>query len=76
MKQDQKYTPKYWVVHDTTTDEVFLETAHKNKGVSELLFIESLAPRLPSLTYNEIEEIVLSEDQYECILIEIKKVEL
>lgn len=29
MKQDQKHTPKYWVVHDTTTDEVFLETAHK-----------------------------------------------
>lgn len=30
MKQDQKYTPKYQVVHDTTTEDVLLWTAEKS----------------------------------------------
>lgn len=31
MNQEQKLTPKYWIVHDATTDDVFLETAHKSR---------------------------------------------
>ena len=34
MKQDQKLLPKYWIVHDTTTDDVFLKTANKNRDKS------------------------------------------
>jgi hypothetical protein len=30
MKIDQKYTPKYWVVHDKGTDDVFLWTGSKS----------------------------------------------
>lgn len=30
MKKDQEFTPKYWIVHDTTTDDVFLHTASKS----------------------------------------------
>ncbi len=29
MKAEQKFTPKYWIVHDSTTDDVFLRTASK-----------------------------------------------
>lgn len=30
MKPDQRHSPKYWVAHDTTTDDVILETATKS----------------------------------------------
>ena len=30
MKPDQKYTPKYWFVHNITEDDVFLWTGSKS----------------------------------------------
>lgn len=30
MKNDQKHTPKYWVLHDTDSDEVLIATASKS----------------------------------------------
>lgn len=30
MKADQKFTPKYWVLHNKTEDDVYLQTASKN----------------------------------------------
>jgi len=35
MKTTQKLTPKYWVVHDKTTDDVFIDTARK--GLAEAI---------------------------------------
>ena len=32
MNDNQKYTPKYWVLHDYRTDDVYLQTASKSKG--------------------------------------------
>ncbi|AUR87576.1 hypothetical protein NVP1101O_165 [Vibrio phage 1.101.O._10N.261.45.C6] len=75
MKKDQDYSPKYWVVHDKQTDDVFLNTAHKTKFMSERLFIETLVPMFPSLNYNDVEEMYLDNENYECILIELKIVD-
>ena len=32
MKQDQKFTPKYWVLHDKTTDDVFTDSMRKSRA--------------------------------------------
>lgn len=32
MKLDQKYTPKYWVGHRKSDDDVFITTASKTKA--------------------------------------------
>lgn len=66
MNSDQKLSPKYWVVHDKTTDEVFLDTANKSKLRSISSFLGQ------DLDYNDF----LASDHLECILIEIKEVKL
>ena len=78
MKPDQKHSPKYWVVHDKQTDEVFLSSAHKSKTMSEMLFIEQQLPNYPSQDYDTLYELFffVDDERYECILIEIKKVEV
>ena len=30
MKATQKYTPKYWVIHNITEDDVYISTASKS----------------------------------------------
>ncbi len=30
MKANQKFSPKYWIVHDPMSDDVFIETASKS----------------------------------------------
>jgi hypothetical protein len=37
MKPDQQFTPKYWVFHNTQTDDVFIDTAAKSLIESEVL---------------------------------------
>lgn len=32
MNSNQKYSPKYWIVHDISTDDVFLHTASKTRS--------------------------------------------
>lgn len=34
MENKQKFTPKYWVVHDTRANDVFVDTLHKTKETS------------------------------------------
>lgn len=29
MKQNQEFTPKYWVMHDKNTDDIFVDTMDK-----------------------------------------------
>ena len=75
MKQNQKYTPKYWVVHDKETDDIFTSTMHKSKHQSEEIFAEIL---MEVIGYKCVEDALEgyydSSDTYECILIEIKQV--
>ena len=64
MKQDQKLSPKYWVIHDKTSDDILFWTMHKSKqgSISEY-----------NLNY---ETPVEDDEDLECILIEIKEVNL
>ena len=38
MNNIQKLSPKYWIVHDTLTDDVFLKTANKSRSRSIALY--------------------------------------
>ena len=40
MKSNQQFTPKYWVFHNTRTDDVFIDTAAKNLIESKKLASE------------------------------------
>ena len=40
MYKDQKHSPKYWVVHDKTSDEVFINTASKNRQTQVDIFLD------------------------------------
>jgi hypothetical protein len=33
MNNNQRYSPKYWVAHDTRTDDVLISTASKSLSV-------------------------------------------
>ena len=76
MKPDQKHSPKYWVVHDKQTDDVFLSSAHKSKHVSERLFLEQMSKMFTNPSYDDLYEAFENDEDYECILVEIKKVEV
>ena len=59
MKIDQEFTPKYWVGHNTESDDVYLPTASKNRATAE---------------HNMAEKVYIDwvdEDYYEIILISI-----
>ncbi len=62
MKQDQYYTPKYWVVHDKSSDDVFMWTASKIRQEAIELFDHSNRCSV-DFDYNEL---------LECILIEVR----
>lgn len=36
MKENQEFTPKYWVAHDKRADDVFLESASKNIKLTQI----------------------------------------
>ncbi len=64
MNSEQKYTPKYWVGHSLSTDDVFMVTASKHKDYScklmEKLFGEDW----------------FVDENFDVILIEIKQVKI
>ena len=58
MKQYQHFTPKYWVVHDKTSDDVFLWTASKSyQG---------------AISSWEVKNDFHENENLECILIEVR----
>jgi hypothetical protein len=65
MKSDQRFTPKYWVFHNTKTDDVYLETASKSRSScidkAEQLHLEKLVDFLKN-----------EESPYQVVLIEIR----
>jgi hypothetical protein len=67
MKSTQKFTPKYWVFHNTTSDAVYLDTASKNK--SDCLH------SVEQLYTTELQHFYENDDSpYKISLIEIKLV--
>ena len=60
MKTTQKFTPKYWICHDKTTDDVFIMTADKSKDNSIEKYIKLFGHYL--------------DDDHVCELMEISKV--
>ncbi len=60
MNSNQKLSPKYWVIHDKTTDDVFLHTARKSMQDSVEYFYSYCGGTIGG--------------DLDCILIEIKEV--
>jgi hypothetical protein len=67
MKSNQKFSPKYWVVHDVSTDDVFIDTASKSLAEAEHKYITKYLRPDRSLDYYD-------NDNLKCILIKIKEV--
>lgn len=62
MKDNQKFTPKYWVLHNKQDDDVYLSTACKSRPDTVLQAEDLLG------------EDWFMDDNFEVILIEINKV--
>lgn len=77
MYKEQKHSPKYWVVHDKHSDDVFIGTAHKSKFMSERLFVHNnLMTMFPHAEEEDLFEMYYNEEDYGCILIELKLVDI
>ncbi len=76
MKPNQKQTPKYWVVHDKKTDDVFIETAHKTMTVAIDIFLSDCAYGYSGkvMADEDLQHWFDEQDNLECILIEINRV--
>lgn len=62
MNKNQKQTPKYWIGHDKRTDDVFLNTARKDRDSCVVDMKRCFG------------EDCFMDDNFEVILIEIKEV--
>ena len=69
MKSNQEYSPKYWVVHDKTTDDILVLTMNKSRPDSLETYELMQAADLIGYQGN-----LEDDDNLECILIEIKEV--
>ena len=74
MKTDQKYSPKYWVVHDKTTEDVLLHTARKSSEDSIKALVDSKYKGVDIDIVTALDQIYDENSNLECILIEIKEV--
>jgi hypothetical protein len=75
MQTNQKLSPKYWVVHDKTTTDVFIKTAHKGRQESIGLFlIQQGHNYFGVVPDDELEELFDFHKDLECILISIDRV--
>ena len=64
MRDFQKYSPKYWVYHKVGSDDIIVGTLAKSKNDCMYNMF---------LLFGSYE---WDTDEYECILIEINKVEI
>ncbi len=76
MRIEQKLSPKYWVVHSKLEDDVYLSSAHKSKHTSIERFVKEYISPLFSGDYEDALECFENDEDYECILIELKRVDL
>lgn len=66
MNTEQKLTPKYWVFHNTMTDDIYIQTLSKSYANTEM----AVSIFLPNL-YNEF---INGEASYRIDLIEVNLV--
>ena len=77
MNNTQKFTSKYWVMHDRATDDVFIETASKCMPDSIKKFLRLKAHGyFGTVDDDEAEDMFLDHPSLDCSLIEIKLVEM
>lgn len=78
MKQEQEHSPKYWVVHDKTSDDVFINTASKGMGQCEENFVEyhGVARYGCMLDRCDLWDKFMSDEDLEPILVEINIVKV
>lgn len=75
MDSDQQLTPKYWVVHDTATDDVFIATARKVLRHSIEAFLNGYAySYFGSVSDDKAAEMFYDHPSLDCSLVEIKLV--
>ncbi len=65
MNNNQKITPKYWIFHDKTSDDVFIATATASKS------LDSTYENAKKLYPNEFEEFELDNSNYAITLFEV-----
>jgi hypothetical protein len=72
MKSNQKFTPKYWCVHDKNTDDVFVDTMSKSAVGAMQKFYDNIAGNLfGELTESEMVDLFYEGDNLEVILVEL-----
>ena len=77
MNNKQKFTPKYWVVHDKATSDVFIKTADKSMFDSIQKFLQlSAYEYFGTVDDDEAESMFLDHPSLDCSLVEIKLVEM
>lgn len=77
MKPNQKLSTKYWVVHDTTSDDILILSLSKNKIDSIDKFIENYMFQFFGLVEDaDTHEVFSTQSRFECILIEVKQISL
>lgn len=75
MKSNQKFTPKYWCVHDKNTDDVFVETMSKSVVDAMQKFYDNVAIKMfGELTEDELVDKFYESDNLEVILVELNLV--
>ena len=73
MNAEQKLTPKYWVVHDTVTDDVFISTARKGakSAIDAFLDLHSY-DYFGTVSDEEVVGLYYEHPSLKCSLMEIK----
>ena len=69
MRTEQDFTPKYWVFHNTATDDVYLDTAAKSWEDCRILAAQKHTEKLLDFYSTE-------SSPYAISLVEIKLVNL
>lgn len=77
MNNTQKLTPKYWIVHNTTTDDVYIKSAHKWKDQAIENFLHNHSYNLAGcIPDDELLSWYLDHPDLQCDLFELKLVEV
>lgn len=76
MKATQRLTPKYWVVHDSYTDDVFIQTASKSISGATNKFLDLHAHSYFGVVSDqEVLDMYYSHQSLKCSLVEVKLME-
>lgn len=77
MNKEQKLTPKYWIVNNTKTSDVYIKSAHKSKDTSIERFLfqySNLFAETSKVKDSELFAWYLDHPDLRCDLFELKLV--